>query len=144
MDGIKIQRRHLLDERLDYSARPLPFSQKGFPANDDDGEAIWRQRLVEMLADSGGLVGFRQIFAGIAHLLDDPGDIGIAIAVMMIGCLAQEIRRGRHARSCADAHIEAAIKKELLDFWAGAIDADRRSVVVSGGRKGPRRNSSPR
>src|SRR3546814_5525777 len=69
LDGIKIQRRHLLDERLDYSARPLPFSQKGFPANDDDGEAIWRQRLVEMLADSGGLVGFRQIFAGIAHLL---------------------------------------------------------------------------
>src|SRR3546814_6139531 len=56
LDGIKIQRRHLLDERLDYSARPLPFSQKGFPANDDDGEAIWRQRLVEMLADSGGLV----------------------------------------------------------------------------------------
>src|SRR3546814_15175021 len=85
----------------------LPFSQKGFPANDDDGEAIWRQRLVEMLADSGGLVGFRKIFAGIAHLLDDPGDIGIAIAVMLMGCLAQEIRRGRTARRRADGRIEA-------------------------------------
>src|SRR3546814_12162782 len=90
-----------------------------------------------MLADSGGLVGFRQIFAGIAHLLDDPGDIGIAIAVMMIGCLAQEIRRGRHARSSADAHIEAAIKTELLAFWACAIDAERRRVVLSGDARTP-------
>src|SRR3546814_1390092 len=51
---------------------------------------------------------------------------------MMIGFLAQKSRRERHARSCADAHIDAANKNELLDFWAWAIDADRRRVVVSG------------
>lgn len=85
-----------------------------------------------MLASRDRLVWLRQIFGRIADLLDNARDVDIALAVIMIGGLAQEIRGRRHARTRADAHVETAIEEELFDLRAGPIDADRRAVVVTG------------